>query len=262
MAKEWIRDAHNEARAEASSRNEVEKSLGALKQKKQELATKLTVEDRARTNVEAGLKNIQDQTENQCKKLYFTEIELATQKQLVLDLKADLEKAKAATQMAKEASKASKQASYLIGVEEIEIRLAEVYKDYCKVTWVEALNLAGVHADSEWRQPQSIYYHPKIREISTAFPPPSTLAPESSEQPLTIQATLHPLKASKGLSQDGNQGQGAEVTKDKGKETKPRSEAKDAAVEAKSKKADPEAKDASASQPSKKEDSPPPKAKA
>ena len=58
MAKEWIRDARNEARAEASSRNEVEKSLGALKQKKQELATKLTVEDRARTNVEAGLKNI------------------------------------------------------------------------------------------------------------------------------------------------------------------------------------------------------------
>ena len=78
MAKEWIRDARNEARAEASSRNEVEKSLGALKQKKQELATKLTIEERARKNVEAGLKNIQDQTENQCKKLYFTEIELAT----------------------------------------------------------------------------------------------------------------------------------------------------------------------------------------
>ena len=97
MAEEWIRDARNEARAEASSRTEVEKSLGALKQKKQELATKLTVEEKARNNAEAGLKNIQDQTEDQRKKLYFTEIELATQKQLVLDLKANLEKAKAAT---------------------------------------------------------------------------------------------------------------------------------------------------------------------
>ena len=97
MAEEWIRDARNEARAEASSHTEVKKSLGALKQKKQELATKLTVEEKARNNAEAGLKNIQDQTENQRKKLYFTEIELATQKQLVLDLKANLEKAKAAT---------------------------------------------------------------------------------------------------------------------------------------------------------------------
>ena len=55
--------------------------------------------------------------------------------------------------MAEEAAEASKQASYLIGVEETEIRLAEelaeVCKDYCKVTWVEALNLAGVPADSE-----------------------------------------------------------------------------------------------------------------
>ena len=56
------------------------------------------------------------------------------------------------------------------------------------------------------------------------------------------------------------------MAKDKGKskETKPHSEAKDAAtkakeVEFKSKEADPEAKDASASQPSKKEDLPPPR---
>ena len=34
MAKEWIRDARNEARAEASSRAEIEKSLGDLKQEK------------------------------------------------------------------------------------------------------------------------------------------------------------------------------------------------------------------------------------
>ena len=77
---------------------------------------------------------------------------------------------------------------------------------------------------------------------------------------MTVQATLPPLEASKGPSQVGDQGQGAEVAKDKGKskETKPRSEAKDAVeakdaatkakkVEFKSKEADPEDKDVSAS---------------
>jgi len=43
---------------------------------------------------------------------------LATQRQLVLELKTDLQKAKEAAQAEKEAAEASKQASYLLGVEE------------------------------------------------------------------------------------------------------------------------------------------------
>ena len=84
-------------------------------------------------------------------------------------------------------------------------------------------------------------------------------------------------KASKGSSQAGDQCQGTEVAKvkGKGKEAKPPSEAKDAAkakdaaeakdatvkakeVEAKSKEANPKAKGAPASQLSKKNDPPPP----
>ena len=80
---------------------------------------------------------------------------MATQKQLVLDLKVELEKAKAAAWMAEEAAKASRQKFYNLGVEETEIQLAEelteVCRDYCKETWIEALNLAGVLAASEWR---------------------------------------------------------------------------------------------------------------
>ena len=53
-----MKDTYNEARAEANCRVETEKSLGALKQEKQELATKLTVEERARKSAEAGLKSI------------------------------------------------------------------------------------------------------------------------------------------------------------------------------------------------------------
>ena len=91
--------------------------------------------------------------------------------------------------MAKEAVEAEKQASYLLGVEETQIRLVDelskVCKDYCSVTWVEALNLAGVPVDSELRQPKKVYFHLEIREVPIALLSPSVIAPESSKQPLT-----------------------------------------------------------------------------
>ena len=102
-----------------------------------------------------------------------------------MDLKAKLEKAKAVTQTAKEDAEASRQASYNLRVEETEVQLTEelvkVCRDYCKETWMEALNLAGVPADLEWRQAGSVYYPSNIHEIPTDLPPPSALAPESSE---------------------------------------------------------------------------------
>ena len=92
---------------------------------------------------------------------------------------------------------------------------------------------------------------------------------------MIAQAALPLPEASKGPNQAGDQGQGADGAKDKGKGkgTKPPSEAKDPAkakeaeakakeVEAKTKEADPKAKDAPTSQLSQKEDPPPPKAKA
>ena len=106
VAEEWVKDAQNKARAEANLRAETSKALRALKHKNQELVAKLTAEERARRSVEADLKNVQDQAEDQRKKLYLTEIELATQKQLVLGFKAELEKAKAATRTAEEAVEA------------------------------------------------------------------------------------------------------------------------------------------------------------
>ena len=112
--------------------------------------------------------------------------------------------------MAEEAAEASKQTFYLLGVEETEVRLAEelveVCTDYCKATWVEALTLAGVPADSEWRQLRSVYYYLEICKVPVAFPPPSALASKSYEQPLTVQAILPPPEASKGPSQAGDQG--------------------------------------------------------
>ena len=80
------------------------------------------------------------------------------------------------------ATEAEKQASYILSVEEMQARLikelAEAYKDYCNVTWDEALNVAGVPVDSVLRQPRSIYYHLDIREVLGAQ---TALIPEASE---------------------------------------------------------------------------------
>ena len=65
MAKEWVQDARNKARAEAHSRAETKKSLGALKQERTELANKLTTVEKARLSAEAGLKSMETQAEDQ-----------------------------------------------------------------------------------------------------------------------------------------------------------------------------------------------------
>ena len=118
-----------------------------------------------------------------------------------------------------------------------------------------------------WRQLGSIYYHPDIREVPDAILFPPALAQETLEQPLTAQAALTLPEASKGPNQAGDQGQGADGAKNKGKGkgTKPPSDAKNVAkaketeakakeVETKIKEADPKAKDAPTSQSSQKED--------
>ena len=129
--------------------------MRATKEENKELLSKLTTEERERRNAKAGLKNAQTQAEDQCKLLYQTEIKLATSRQLVLELRAELQKAKEVAQLAREAVEAEKQASYALGVEETQAKLteelAEVCRDYRMVTWAEALNLARVPVDSEWR---------------------------------------------------------------------------------------------------------------
>ena len=156
-------------------------------------------------------------------------------------------------------------------MEETQIRpvdeLSEVCKDYCNVTWDRALSIVGVPADSVWRHPRSVYYHPNICEVLGAISSPLALAPKTSKQPLAIQDALPLPEASKGSSQVGDQGQGVEGEKEKGKGKgkKPSAEAKDAAkdreatakekeAEAKTQEADPKAKDAPTSQLSQKED--------
>ena len=54
------------------------------------MTEKLKAADQARLSAEAGLKTVERQVENQHQKLHLTEIDLAIEKQLVLDLKVEL----------------------------------------------------------------------------------------------------------------------------------------------------------------------------
>ena len=97
---------------------------------------------------------------------------------MVIDLKVELQKAKEEAQLAKEAVEAEKKASYQLGVEETQVRLAEelseVCRDYCDMTWDKALTVARVPTDFVWRLPEKVYYHPEIRKVSTASSPPDS----------------------------------------------------------------------------------------
>ena len=143
-----------------------------MKKENKDLFSKLIAEERERKSTQAGLKTAEAQAEDQRKLLYQTKIELATSKQLVLDLKAELQKVKESAQLAREVAETKKQASYILSVDETQAKLteelAEACRDYCNVTWDEALNIAKVLVDSALRQPGSIYYHPNIREVPGA----------------------------------------------------------------------------------------------
>ena len=57
MAKEWVKDAQNEARLTKNLHIETGKALGITEQKNKELSTKLAAKERRRRSVKANLKN-------------------------------------------------------------------------------------------------------------------------------------------------------------------------------------------------------------
>lgn len=119
--------------------------------------------------------------------MHLTKIDLATQQQFVLDLRAELQKTREVAHLAKEVVEAEKKDSYLLGVEKTEARLAEelseMYKDYYDITWNKALSTAKVPADSALRQWGSIYYHLNIRIALGASASSIAIAPNMTEQP-------------------------------------------------------------------------------
>ena len=161
------------------------------------------------------------------KELHYSEINLATEKQMVTELREELRKAKEVAQLLKEATEAEKQAAYALGVQETQSRLTEefsaVARDYCDITWGKALNIAGIPANSSLRRPKSIYYNSDIRELLGPGSPPPEQPAQVSEVPIANQVPPAPVEVPTDSHQDASQGkeveapQGKDKSKDKGK---------------------------------------------
>ena len=151
--------------------------LGALKEKQVKMAEQVKEALRARDSAKASLKTTEKQVEDIRKELHYTEINLATKKQMVTKLREELRKAREAAQLLKEATEAEKQAAYDLGVQVTQSRLTEefstVVRDYCDITWSTALDVPGVPVDSNLRRPESIYYDSDICELPGPGSPPS-----------------------------------------------------------------------------------------
>ena len=120
--------------------------------------------------------------------LHLAGINLATEKQMVSDLKAQLLQAKEAARLARGAAEAAVAASYERRVTDTGARLTEevavVCRDYVTESWGVAMDRAAVPADSDLRRIENIFFPKDIREILGSDPPeePSfapTTAPNS-----------------------------------------------------------------------------------
>ncbi|XP_030939491.1 uncharacterized protein LOC115964292 [Quercus lobata] len=232
VVEEWCRDNRKLADIEALSRAEVEKSLGALKQEHHELSKKLKEAESGRKSVEAGLKIAEKQAEDQRQKLYKAQEEARL--------------AKEAVQLVKEVAEAEKRVAYQLGAEETEAilfeELLEVCRDYCSISWAQALNAAGIPADSTLRLSENVFFPPEIWKILAD-------TTEASEQPMVVPVAI-PLVEIVGESSQvavSVKDLEEEKGKGKGKGKKPSSKAKDLAketiTEAGGHEADPKAKD-------------------
>ena len=132
MVEDWVKSARSEAKAAFDARFEVEVELGALKENHSKMAEQLKEAVRVRNSAEASLKTIEKQFEDIHKQLHYIEINLATEKQLVTELREEFRKAREAAQLVKEAAEAEKQAAYMLGMEETQARLIEEFSVVCR----------------------------------------------------------------------------------------------------------------------------------
>ena len=121
MAKEWVKNSREETRAAHDARETAEAHLGALKDKQAQMADQVKQALQEKANAEAGLKTTEKQAEGFRKELHYCELNLATERQTVKDLREELSKAKEAAQLIKEAAEAEKQASYALGCKRLRV---------------------------------------------------------------------------------------------------------------------------------------------
>ena len=159
----------------------MEKAAGTLKLEKECLNKEIKEAYKARDSAEVGLKTTTKQAEDMCQQLHLSEINLATEKQMVSDLKAQLLQAKEAARLAREAVEAAVAASYKHGVADTEARLTEevagVCRDYVTESWGVAMDRAAVPADFDLKRIKNIFFPEDIRDV------PGSISPEELPLP-------------------------------------------------------------------------------
>ena len=174
-AEEWAKKFHEDLNIEVQSCLAAEKAIDVLRLEKDRLSKEIKEALKARDSAKAGLRTTTKQAEDMRQQLYQIEINLATEKQMVLDLKAELSKIREAARLAREAAKAAMAASYEHGVADTEARLTEevatVCRDYITMSRGVALDRAVVPASSDLRKIENIFFPEDIREIPGSVPP-------------------------------------------------------------------------------------------
>ena len=82
-----MKNARGETKVALDARAEVETELGALKEKHAKMAEQLKEAVKERDSAEAGLKTTERQFEEVHKELHYSKINLATEKQMVTELR-------------------------------------------------------------------------------------------------------------------------------------------------------------------------------
>ena len=168
------------------------------------------------------MKSAKVQAEDQCKELYTTQLNLATEKAVVLDLQSKLQRAEEALKVAQEAAIAAKTSVYERGVLETETRLTAkvtaVCREYCAETYNQALDRAGIPVDSDLRRTDQVYYPEDLRENTTTPPPPAVLHLPPPDGSLPAQKPSQDTKVPIGVEKEKNGAVVASRTEEKAKE--------------------------------------------
>ena len=168
------------------------------------------------------MKSAEAQAEDQHKELYTSQLNLATEKTVVIDLKSKLQKAEEALKLAQEAAIAPETSAYERGVLEMKARLTAevtvVCREYCAKMYNQALDRAGIPVDSDLRMVDQVYYPEDLRENTTAPPIPAALPLPPPEQSLLAQKPSQDTEVPVGAKKEKSGAVVASQTEEKAKE--------------------------------------------
>ena len=127
--------------------------------------------------------------------------------------------------MAQEAATAAENLAYERGVQETETRLTieviAVCREYYAETYSQALDRAGIPADSDLRRTNQVYYPEDLREDPTPPPPLVNIPPPPPpNEPFLAQKSSQDSELPIGVEKEKEQEKEKEKAKEKEKEKK------------------------------------------